>query len=287
MTLEDTSAAAAEEQPEAGEPLAESARPRVSPSALRAALGVAREDAAAETADDGTGAASVAAEHVTGEPHDVADAASDGGDGAAPPEGGDDAAPPAADEPADAHLGEEDAAFWAGVPLPIRLEALLFAAPAPLPLRRLAHLSGAADVAAVRAALAELGASYAAGGRAFEVDEIAGGVQLRTRPEFSGVLARLGRRPSTEKLSPAAIETLAIVAYRQPVLRTDVEKIRGVASGEVLRTLIERGLVRVAGRADLPGSPLLYGTTAAFLEHFGLRDLKDLPSDREMLRRPV
>jgi len=182
---------------------------------------------------------------------------------------------------------DENAVAWRAVPLTTRVEALLFAATSPLSLRRLQTLAGDVDTADVRDALASLQAHYEATARAFGIQEIGGGYQLRTNAELSELLARLGRKTSTEKLSPASIETLAIVAYRQPVMRVDVEKIRGVASGDVLRSLIEKGLVRVAGRADLPGSPLLYGTTPAFLEGFGLRDLRDLPSDRELLRRSV
>src|SRR6185436_9346131 len=131
---------------------------------------------------------------------------------------------------------------------------------------------------------AELARNYEAGRRAFRVEEVAQGFQLRTAGHVAAVVARLGRRPAEERLSSAALETLAVIAYRQPVLRADVEKIRGVACGEVLRALQERALVRIAGRAELPGSPLLYGTTQRFLEVFGLRDLQELPRDRELLR---
>jgi len=208
----------------------------------------------------------------------------------------DDSSPAADPAPGSASEGEsegasepedENTAAWRAVPLTTRVEALLFAAASPLPLRRLQSLAGDVDAGDVRDAIASLSAHYEATARAFGIQEIGGGYQLRTNAELSSLLTRLGRKSTTEKLSPAAIETLAIVAYRQPVLRVDVEKIRGVASGEVLRTLIEKGMARVAGRADLPGSPLLYGTTPAFLEIFGLRDLRDLPSDRAMLRRPV
>jgi segregation and condensation protein B len=99
------------------------------------------------------------------------------------------------------------------------------------------------------------------------------------------MVARVGRKIESEKLSSAALETLAIVAYRQPVLRADIERIRGVASGEILRALLERGLVRVAGHAELPGQPIYYGTTNRFLEVFGLRDLQELPRDAEALRQ--
>jgi len=114
------------------------------------------------------------------------------------------------------------------------------------------------------------------------VVKVAGGFQLVTREEFHGTVRKL-RRASTEgKLSQAALETLAIIAYRQPVLRADIEAIRGVASGEVLRGLMEKSLVKIAGRADTLGKPILYGTTKLFLDLFGLADLKDLPKPEEL-----
>lgn len=172
-----------------------------------------------------------------------------------------------------------DDAEVAHIPLMERLEAVLFAATEPVSMARLRKFAACADPLVLRRALDALAALYRETGRAFLIEEVAGGHQLRTRPEMGPVLARMGRRPDTGKLSPAALETLAVVAYRQPVLRADIEKIRGVACGEVLRTLVERGLVRVAGRADLPGSPLLYGTTRVFLDLFGLRDLRELPGE--------
>jgi len=191
---------------------------------------------------------------------------------------------------AEPELSEEDEEALAelrAIPLRQRVEAILFAASEPVSLARLRTLTAAEDPLGLRRVLDGLAAEYEQEGRAFTFHELAGGIQLRTRPEMAPVVARLGRRRETERLSPAALETLAIVAYRQPVLRVDVEKIRGVASGEVLRTLVERGFVRVAGRAELPGSPLLYGTTARFLEVFGLRNLRDLPSDDQLLQRPT
>jgi segregation and condensation protein B len=162
------------------------------------------------------------------------------------------------------------------------LEALLFAADAPVPLDRLREAAGIEDGRAARELLEGLRAEYADGGRAFALEEVAGGWQLLTRPVFAPFLARLHRRPERARLTTAALETLAVVAYRQPVLRTDVERIRGVACGEMIRTLMERDLVRVAGRAEEPGAPLLYGTTARFLAEFGLRSLKDLPTARDL-----
>jgi segregation and condensation protein B len=120
--------------------------------------------------------------------------------------------------------------------------------------------------------------------RAFTIEEVGGGFRLYTRPEYSPWVARLKRREKEFRLSPAALETLAIVAYRQPVLRAEVEKIRGVDVGGALKTLIDRGLVKVVGRAEEPGSPLLYGTTKRFLESFGLKDLGQLPKGIELER---
>ena len=190
---------------------------------------------------------------------------------------------PAADETPAAARGTEDPEL-PGLPLCARIEALLFVTAEPLPLRRLKELLRTDDGPAVREALDRLAQEHAAAGRATRVEEVAGGFQLRTRPEFAPLVARAGRRVEAEKLSAAALETLAIVAYRQPVLRADIERIRGVASGEVLRALVERNLVRVAGRADQPGAPLYYGTTTRFLEVFGLRDIADLPRDADGLR---
>lgn len=162
------------------------------------------------------------------------------------------------------------------------LEALLFSADGPLAADRLAEAAGLEDGREARSLLLEMGAAYDAGGSAFSLEEVAGGWQLLTRAAFAPYLARLHRRPERVRLSAAAMETLAVIAYRQPVLRTDVERIRGVACSEMIRALMERDLVRVAGRAEEPGSPLLYGTTTRFLAEFGLRSLKDLPTARDL-----
>jgi segregation and condensation protein B len=191
---------------------------------------------------------------------------------------------PADDESPAAAGGSIEDPELPGVPLSARIEALLFVASEPVPLRRLKELLRTDDGPAIREALDRLAQEHAAPGRATRVEEVAGGFQLRTRPEFAPLVARAGRRVEAEKLSAAALETLAIVAYRQPVLRADIERIRGVASGEVLRALVERGLVRVAGRADQPGAPLYYGTTNRFLEVFGLRDIADLPREADGLK---
>ncbi len=162
------------------------------------------------------------------------------------------------------------------------LEALLFASDEPLALDRLREAAGLEEGREARTLLEDLRAEYERTGRAFSLEEVAGGWQLLTRPAFAPHLARLRRRADRARLSPAALETLAVIAYRQPILRTDVERVRGVACGDVLRALLERDLVRVTGRAEEPGAPLLYGTTPRFLAEFGLRSLKDLPTSRDL-----
>jgi segregation and condensation protein B len=158
------------------------------------------------------------------------------------------------------------------------VEAALMAADEPLTARRLAALAGLPDAALARASVGKLRELYEKEGSAFQLEEVAGGYQLLTRPEFHPWLAVLRRGGQAElQLSPAAREALALVAYRQPITRAEVEQVRGVQSGEVLRQLMEKGLVRIAGHDDSLGRPLLYGTTKKFLQVFGLRSLRDLP----------
>jgi segregation and condensation protein B len=158
------------------------------------------------------------------------------------------------------------------------LEAVLFAADEPLSARRLGALIGVADAAAVRKLIAGLRGLYDADGTAFQIEEVAGGFQLLTRPEFHPWLALLRRDAPDLTLSAAARETLTIVAYRQPVTRADLEAIRGVGCSEILQQLMDRGLIRLAGRDDSLGRPHLYATTRRFLQVFGLRTLRDLPA---------
>ncbi len=165
------------------------------------------------------------------------------------------------------------------------VEALVFAATEPLSMDRLRALTGIMEAADIRAAIEGLRIDYARTGRAFTIEEVGGGFRVLTRPEFAPFIEGLHRREVEARLSPAAMETLAIVAYRQPILRAEVERVRGVDAGGALRTLLDRGLVKVVGRAEEPGSPMLYGTTRRFLEIFGLRSLKDLPKV-ESLPRP-
>ena len=158
-----------------------------------------------------------------------------------------------------------------------RLEAVLLIADEPLPPRRLADAAGLADAAEARRLLDRLRDIHDADGSAFQLEEIAGGFQFLTRPAYHPWLARLKRSGHELRLTGAAMETLAVVAYKQPATRADVEAVRGVACGEVIRQLMEKGLVRVAGRHDSLGRPQLYGTTKRFLQAFGLNALKDLP----------
>ena len=165
------------------------------------------------------------------------------------------------------------------------LEAVLLAADEPLNLRRLALLTGLREVGEARRLVRKLQALYDQDGTAFQVEELAGGFQLLSRPEYHPWLVRLRRTGHDVRLSPAARETLAVVAYRQPVMRADVEAVRGVQCGEMLRQLMEKGLLRIVGRHDSLGRPVLYGTTRKFLQLFGLKNLNDLPL-AEQLRPP-
>jgi segregation and condensation protein B len=164
-----------------------------------------------------------------------------------------------------------------------RLEALLFLSELPQGSRKLAQLAGLADGTKARTLVRTLNRLYDSEGCAFRVEEVAGGFQLMTRAKFAPWLRRLHFAPVEVRLSAPALETLAVVAYRQPVLRAEIESIRGVDCGEILRQLIERDLVRIAGRSRELGRPLLYGTSRQFLRVFGLRHLDELPK-RELLR---
>ena len=158
------------------------------------------------------------------------------------------------------------------------LEAILFAADEPVAPARLADIIGTCGVKQIRQHIDELNEKYRQTGCVFRIEAIAGGYLMLTQPRFNPWLRQLIKVRSETKLSPAALETLAIIAYKQPVMRVDVEAIRGVGAGEMTRQLIEKGLVKIAGRAEELGRPLLYGTTRKFLEIFGLDSLKDLPN---------
>jgi len=161
------------------------------------------------------------------------------------------------------------------------LEALIFSADAPVGAAALRRAFPRATPAQIAAAVAEINASLAASGRPYEIAEIAGGYRFRTRPQYAEVI--LAATPERKiRLSRPALETLALIAYRQPLTRAEVEDLRGVDCGAVVKSLLERDLVRIVGRRDAPGRPALYGTSASFLETFGLRSLSDLPALREI-----
>jgi len=157
------------------------------------------------------------------------------------------------------------------------IEALLLATDTPLPPARIAQIIDVGDARSVRQHIAALNEGYEQSGASFRIEEIAGGYQMLTLPVFNTWLTRLLKARSDSRLSPAAMETLAVVAYKQPVTRADIEAIRGVAAGEMLNRLRELNLVKIVGRAEDLGRPLLYGTTKRFLEVFGLASLDDLP----------
>lgn len=161
------------------------------------------------------------------------------------------------------------------------VEGLIFASPEPVSAKRIAHLVPDCDTRSVHAHVAALNESYEAERRAFRVIKVAGGYQLRTVEALAPALRALRPTPPL-RLSKAALETLAIVAYRQPITRAEVEHIRGVDAGPVMRNLLERELVRIAGHREVPGRPILYATTKRFLEVLGLNSLGDLPTLREI-----
>jgi len=160
------------------------------------------------------------------------------------------------------------------------IESLLFVAEAPLSIERLKQIT-AAETKEIREALEALSNEYDARKGGFLLREVAGGYQIRTRPEYVDWIKRL-LQPNPPRFSKAAMETLAIIAYKQPIIRSEVENIRGVDCGGVLRLLLERKLIRILGRKEIPGRPLIYATTKQFLEMFDLKDLKDLPTPKEI-----
>lgn len=164
------------------------------------------------------------------------------------------------------------------------VEAVLFASDESLPETRLANIVEI-STKQVRQCIQNLNEKYQANNNAFRIEQIAGGYQMLTLSPYNCWLKKLLRARSDNKLSPAALETLAIIAYKQPVIRADIEAIRGVAGGEVIRSLCYKGMVKIVGRAEVLGRPMLYGTTKKFLEVFGLNTLKDLPKIEE-LKKP-
>ena len=165
-------------------------------------------------------------------------------------------------------------------------EAVLFASDEPLREARLADIVGT-SASQIRQHIKNLNDKYQTNNNAFRIEQIAGGYQMMTLSPYNHWLRKLLRERDSGKLSPAALETLAIIAYKQPIIRADVETIRGVAVGEIIRSLMYKGLVKIIGRAEVVGRPLLYGTTKKFLEVFGLNSLKDLPKIEELKKPPT
>jgi segregation and condensation protein B len=161
------------------------------------------------------------------------------------------------------------------------LEAVLFVSPEPVPVARLMSILGTVSKAEVVQALEILTHDLDQDGRGIQLVQVAGGYRLVTKQEYGPWLKRMDKARSAQKLSRSALESLAIIAYKQPLVRSEIEEIRGVETSSVLRTLCERKLVRIVGRKDVPGRPIMYGTTKFFLEHFGLQDLSQLPPLRE------
>lgn len=162
------------------------------------------------------------------------------------------------------------------------VESVLFASDEPISAKRLVEIAEAGSVTRIRECVKTLNKKYRAGGFSFRIEKISGGYQMMTLPAFNPWISKLIKVRADNKLTPAGLETLAIVAYKQPIIRADIEAIRGVASGEVLRNLMYKGLVKIVGRAEILGRPMLYGTTKKFLDVFGLNTLKDLPKVDEL-----
>ena len=161
------------------------------------------------------------------------------------------------------------------------IESLLFVSDEPLTVDRIKKILIQAENAEIREAMAELIAEYEARGGGFYLDEVAGGYQIRTRPQYTDWIKKL-IQPKPLRLSKPALETLVIIAYKQPIIRSDIEHLRGVDCGGVIRMLLERKLIRVLGRKEIAGRPLIYATTKRFLEIFDLKNLRDLPTPKEI-----
>lgn len=171
------------------------------------------------------------------------------------------------------------------------IEALIFGSDEPLTAKQIVSIISSSEGTELRMRITEdevlqhireLNAQYVQAGRAFRIIHVAGGYQFATMPEYADWLGKMVKEKAKRKLSPAALETLAVIAYKQPVTKPEIEAIRGVGADYVISTLLERGLITIVGRAATPGRPLLYGTTQDFLKHFGINDLADLPKPREI-----
>ena len=161
------------------------------------------------------------------------------------------------------------------------IEALFFVSPEPVSIERLQEVLEGVDRARIQSLLEMLIHEYEQNGHGLQLVEVAGGYQLTTKQECAPWIRRLEEIRTASRLSKPALETIAIIAYKQPLTRAEIEEIRGVDTAGVIKTLLERRLIKIAGRREAVGRPLLYGTTKEFLEYFGLRDLSGLPSLKE------
>jgi len=166
--------------------------------------------------------------------------------------------------------------------LKAQVEALLFASPTPLTLKEIVSVLGAAAEEDVSEVIEELVREYDSPGRGVRIARVGGGLQICTKADFAPVVEKLFQERREVRLSKAALETVAIVAYRQPITKPEIEELRGVDVGGVLHTLLERGLIEIRGRSKAVGRPLLYGTSQYFLDYFGLNSLEDMPSMEEL-----
>lgn len=163
-----------------------------------------------------------------------------------------------------------------------RVEAVLFMARKPLHSRKISQLADLEDGTQARTLITELNQHYDQQQRAFHVKRVAGGYQMRTRPQFADWIRRLEHVPRHQRISTPALETLTVVAYRQPIIKADIEAIRGVSCGEMLRQLLEKGLIKIAGRSEQLGRPFLYATSREFLAEFGFGNLSELPRSKQL-----
>lgn len=162
-----------------------------------------------------------------------------------------------------------------------KVEATLIVSSVPLSVEKIAGIVES-DVESVRKVIQELRTEYETSNRAFTIVDIAGGVQILTKPEYADIIAKVIKVRQEKKLSRAALETLSIIAYKQPVKRQEIEAIRGSNASDIIKALLEYGLVRIVGRDKAPGNPLLYGTTEKFLRVFGINSINDLPRLEEI-----
>ncbi len=161
-------------------------------------------------------------------------------------------------------------------------EALLFVSHEPLTIEKLTSVLEGVPKATLKTTMQTLQGEYDQDGRGLQITEVAGGFVMATRPEQGDAIKRLSKAKTSSKLSRSALESLAIISYKQPITRVEIEKIRGVETSGVLRTLLDQKLIRIVGRQEVPGRPMLYGTGKQFLQRFGLRDLRDLPPLKEL-----